>query len=203
MHREAVQNETPQSNAKQSKMFLPEQTNNNQKTEGINKMIKCAYCEYEARRNSGMAMHLRSVHPDNWKGSLNGSWPEGYNPGEQEPMIRHKTKRGKGPAPTKCPFCGHNSRRAQGLAAHLKSNHPDKWKGNMGDTLGLGPSRQWRKYDKKRKSTRSQKWLQTRKSNLQAVESNSHEARGFINHCPACGTNLVPFYLAKGIADRQ
>lgn len=164
-------------------------------------MIKCAYCEYTARRNSGMAMHLRNFHPINWKGSLKTSWPEGYNSGEQEPMIRHQTKRGKEPAPTKCPFCGHQSGRAQGLAAHLKGAHPDKWKGNMGDTLGIGPSRKWAKSE--RGLTRSQKWLKSRKKTLRAGENNSHEARAFINHCPVCGTHLVPYYLAAGIANRQ
>lgn len=167
-------------------------------------MIKCAYCEYEARRNSGMAMHLRSLHPEQWKGSLNGSWPEGYNPGEQEPMQRHekKTKRGKKPHPTKCPFCGHNSRRAQGLAAHLKSSHPDKWKGDMGTTLGLAPSREWRQHDKKkRKLTRGQKSLEGRKSD----SKNGHleDPRGYINCCPNCGENLVAYYLAKGAIQRR
>jgi hypothetical protein len=149
-------------------------------------------------------MHMRLIHSDRWKGSLQESYPEGYEPGEQEPM-RIKTavtKRGKEKAPTVCPFCGHNSRRAQGLAAHLKGAHPDKWKGNMGSTLGLAPSRQWRQYTKgKRKLTRGQKWLATRKANLE----NGHleDPRGYINCCPNCGEQLAAYYLAKGAMNRR
>lgn len=163
-------------------------------------MIKCAYCESTARRNSGMASHLRLVHPDKWRGDLKSSFPEGYNPGEQEPM-RKKTRHGKEAHTTKCPFCGHDAKRAQGLAAHLKGAHPDKWKGNMGDTLGIGPSRKWSKSERGRKPTRGQKWLATRKANLE----NGHleDPRGYINCCPNCGENLVAYYLAKGAMQRR
>jgi hypothetical protein len=164
-------------------------------------MIKCAYCEYQARRNSGMAIHVSRKHPDQWKGSLKLSFPEGFEPGQQEPMRRKITKRGKGAAPTKCPFCGHESRRAQGLAAHLKGRHPDKWKGNMGDTLGIGPSRKWAPSERGRKLTRGQKWLATRKAHLE----NGHleDPRGFINCCPNCGEQLAAYYLAKGAMQRR
>jgi len=182
-------------------------------------MIKCAYCEYEARRNSGLASHVAKLHKDKWKGNLKASFPEGYNPGEQEPMRRQPklTKKGKEAAPTVCPFCGHNSRRAQGLAAHLKGAHPDKWKGNMGSTLGLEPSRPWKKSE--RGKTRSQKWLETRWANLKNAEEGKkkymdkwydrkkeealEDPRGYINCCPNCGTELAPYYLAAGAMNRR
>jgi hypothetical protein len=166
-------------------------------------MIKCAYCEYQARRNSGMAIHVSKKHPDLWKGSLTASFPDAYDPGIQEPMRRQPklTKKGKQAAPTICPFCGHNSHRAQGLAAHLKGAHPDKWQGNMGSTLGLAPSRPWKKSERGRKLTRGQKWLTTKKANIE----NGHleDPRGYINCCPNCGENLVAYYLAKGAMQRR
>ena len=53
----------------------------------------------------------------------------------------------KKPIKQPCPFCGYKSKHPPGLARHIQSNHPDKWKGNLGETLGLKPSRPWKKTD--------------------------------------------------------
>lgn len=55
-------------------------------------MLNCPYCEYTARRNSGMSMHVSRIHPDKWKGKLKDSYPEGFDPGTQEPQRKHAGK---------------------------------------------------------------------------------------------------------------
>lgn len=51
----------------------------------------------------------------------------------------------KKPIKQPCPFCGYKSDHPPGLARHIQTNHPDKWKGNLGSSLGKKPSRPWKK----------------------------------------------------------
>jgi ssDNA-binding Zn-finger/Zn-ribbon topoisomerase 1 len=156
-----------------------------------------------------MAMHLRKVHPDKWAGDVTGSFPVGYDAGTPEPRkksVRAVAKKGgkKDPILQKCPWCKYKSIHPPGLAHHIKATHPKKWKGNLSLSLGR-PMTRSDVYLMNKKgvkgNTRSEKWLATRKANLE----NGHleDPRGYINHCPECGENLVAYYLAKGAMQRR
>jgi hypothetical protein len=175
-------------------------------------MINCEYCETKARSQSGMAMHVRRHHKDKWKGSVKASFSEGFDMGQREPGTYHiptseQRKRkpavvGKGetkpPIHQDCPWCDYKSKHPPGLAHHIRSVHPKKWKGRLSITLGRPP-------------TRSDKYLMTHprrkkmgRPRLEVGDNNHMEdPRAFINCCPNCGTNLQAYYLAARAAERH
>jgi hypothetical protein len=63
------------------------------------------------------------------------------------PRIYARKGEKKAPVPQDCPWCDYHSIHPPGLAYHIKGNHPQHWKGKLGPTLGVTPSRN--KYKRK------------------------------------------------------
>lgn len=116
--------------------------------------MTCPYCSKELRSNAAMAGHLRAIHPEKWRGNVLAS----IAPLTRSPMnetTQHKGGAPKGikkkPIRNVCPFCGYKNFHPPGMARHIQYSHPDKWKGNLGESLGREPSRVWKSNDKPRK----------------------------------------------------
>jgi hypothetical protein len=183
-------------------------------------MINCEYCETKSRSQSGMAMHLRANHKDQWKGSVKASFSEGFDIGQREPGTYHvptseQRKRkpavvGKGekkpPINQECPWCDYKSIHPPGLAHHIKGVHPKKWKGRLSVTLGR-PMTRSDKYlmtHRKKKKARLKARLEYSNSIMEEVNREAiPDPRKFINCCPNCGTNLQAYYLAARAAERH
>jgi hypothetical protein len=171
-------------------------------------MIRCEYDDYTSRSQSGMAMHVRSKHPDKWNGHLKSSFSDGFDMGTPERGIytggwpRKKKKVevvravvGKGekkpPIKQKCPWCIYKSTHPPGLAHHIKKAHPKKWKGRLSITLGMPPTTSDKYLDKK-KLQGSRPYKQQRKQQL------AGQVRIPNNYCMECGADQRPAQLAKG-----
>lgn len=72
----------------------------------------------------------------------------------EPPPIQAAVGKGKTkpPFPQDCPFCDYHSTHPPGLARHIAANHPEHWKGNLGESLGGTPSRAWKNRKAQRKA---------------------------------------------------
>lgn len=120
-------------------------------------LIKCPYCAKEVKGMSALSAHLRTMHAEKWKGNTGASLPANWKGPEFKGAYIPKTTRGikntrkgvpKKPIKNKCPYCSYTNYHPPGMARHIQANHPDQWKGNLGESMGREPSRKWKGMDK-------------------------------------------------------
>lgn len=80
--------------------------------------------------------------------------PEVFNPSQATESTNGRvSKKGykKKPIPMDCPFylpggqkCDYHIDHPPAMARHIQTVHPSNWKGNLGESLGKEPSRQWK-----------------------------------------------------------